>query len=164
MTFWLGSLCILIGVLPLAVGYFQVRLPQAALASLVIGLLWFFLKRRGWAWVAPLGFFFFIFLAGLGIWMGMSTLWMAVSVLGSLCAWDLEGFSLRLKDAAPGDPALLLEKRHLQRLALLVGTAALLVLLAIFLRVPVSFGWMFLLALAAVLGILQLVDRLRRGV
>ena len=157
------SICILIGMLPLVAGYFQFNLPPVAIGCLVIGLLWFLSQWRCWAWAASLGLFAFVAMAGMGVWIGLSPVLMAFSILGSLLAWDLDGFSQRLQNAAPEDSLQPLEKTHLLRLALLGTTGLVLILVAVFTHMRISFGWMFLLAFVAVLGMIQLVDRLHRG-
>jgi hypothetical protein len=94
----------------------------------------------------------------------LSPFLLAISVLGSLLAWDLADFSRRLRRAAPEDDLRLLEKQHLMRLAGLGGLSLVLTLAALIVRLQVSFGWLFLLAIVAVLGLLQLVKRLRQAV
>jgi hypothetical protein len=149
--------------LPLVAGYFQFHLPQVAIGCLVIGLFWLLSLSRRWAWPASMGLVVFMVLAGMGAWIRMSPILIAFSVLGSLFAWDLDGYSRHLRNAAPEDPLKLFEKAHLQRLAILAGTGLILIVVAVSFHVQISFGWMFLLALVAVLGLIQLVDRLRRG-
>ena len=87
---------------------------------------------------------------------------MAFSVLGSFLAWDLADFSRRLQHAAPEDDLRQLEKRHLLWLAGLGAIGLSLNLMALLIHVQLSFGWMFLLALVAVLGMVQLVKRFQR--
>jgi hypothetical protein len=158
-----GSICILVGMLPLAAGYIQSNLAPVAAGCLMVGLVWLLSQWRGWVWVASLGIFVFITAAGMGVWIGLSPILMAFSVLGSLMAWDLAGFSQRLRGAAPEDNLRRLEKEHLLRSASLGGAGLVLILLALFIHVRISFGWMILLALAGVMGLVQLVNRLRRG-
>jgi hypothetical protein len=55
-----------------------------------------------------------------------------------------------------------LEKKHLIRLVSLVAVGLALILAALFLHLRISFGWVFLLTVAAVLGMVQLVNRFRR--
>jgi hypothetical protein len=56
-----------------------------------------------------------------------------------------------------------LEKKHLIRLASLAVVGLALILAALVLHTQISFGWVFLLTVAAVLGMVQLVNRFRRG-
>jgi hypothetical protein len=157
------SICILAGMLALMAGYYQSALFPVAIACFVIGALWFLSQWRHWTWAASLGLFVFISAAGVGIWIGLSPILMAIGVLGSLSAWDLADFSRRLGSAAPGDDLRKLEKKHLIRLASLAVVGLALILAALVLHTQISFGWVFLLTVAAVLGMVQLVNRFRRG-
>jgi hypothetical protein len=158
------TICILAGMLPLAAGYFQADLPLVAIICLVIGLLWLLSQWRRLDWTASLGMLVFTSASALGVWVGLSPFLLAISVLGSLLAWDLADFSRRLRRAAPEDDLRPLEKQHLIRLAGLGGLSLVLTLAALIVRLQVSFGWLFLLAIVAVLGLLQLVKRLRQNV
>jgi hypothetical protein len=158
------TICILAGMLPLAAGYFQFGLALVAIGCIVIGLLWLLSQWRRLDWAASLGMLVFTCASALGVWVGLSPFLLAISVLGSLLAWDLADFSRRLRRAAPEDDLRPLEERHLLRLAGLGGLSLVLTLAALIIRLQVSFGWLFLLAIAAVLGLLQLVKRLRQAV
>jgi hypothetical protein len=157
------TICILAGTLPLVAGFFQSNLSPVAIGCFMIGLIWLLSQWRRWIMVASFGLFVFVVAAGIGIWIGLSPFLMAVSVLGSLSAWDLAGFSLRLRRAAPEDDLRKLEKNHLVRLAGLAAIGLVLILAAAFSHLRISFGWLFLLAIAVVLGMMQLVNHLRRG-
>jgi hypothetical protein len=149
--------------LPLIAGYIQLNLSAVAIGCFVIGSLWLLSLWRRWMWIASPGLFAFVIAAGIGIWIGLSPILMACSVLGSLLAWDLDDFSRRLRGAAPEDDLRRLEKMHLLRLAILGSISLSLNLVTLVIHFRIAFGWMFLLTLMAVLGIIQLVNRLRRG-
>ena len=153
--------CILLGLLPLAAGYFQFHFPQVAIACLVIGLLWLVTQGRRWSWVAGFGLFVFVCAAGAGVWIGLSPLWMGLSVLGSISAWDLADFFRRLQNAAPEEDLRQIKTAHLARLGVLDGVSLVLILVVMLVHLHISFGWMFVLALAAILGIVQVVRRYR---
>jgi hypothetical protein len=157
------TICVLIGMLPLAGSYFQTGLPEVAIGCLAVGLLWLLSQWRRWDWMASIGMLIFCGAAGLGVWIGLSPVLMAISVLASLLAWDLADFYRRLRRAAPEDDLRSLERLHLLRLAGLAGTSLVLILAALLIHLQISFGWLFLLALVAIFGILQLVRRLRQG-
>ncbi|MGA2489422.1 MAG: hypothetical protein ABSF99_04440 [Anaerolineales bacterium] len=78
-------------------------------------------------------------------------------------AWDLADFSRRLQDAAPDDDLQKLENNHLVRLASLGTISLALTLTALLLHLRISFGWMMLLTVVAIFGMMQLVNRVRRG-
>ena len=152
---------VLAGMLPLVTGYYQENLFPIAIGCFGIGILWLWSEWSGWVWVAQVGLFVFITAAGAGVLIGLSPFLMALSVLGSLLAWDLNDFSHRLRNAAPGDMQQRLEKNHLRRLGWLEAIGLFLTLAALFIHLQISFGWMVLLALAAILGMVQMVRRFR---
>jgi hypothetical protein len=156
------TICILAGTITLMAEYSHSKLSLVAIGCFLIGLLWLLAEWRHWAWMASPAFFVLVGAAGIGAWMGLSPILMVFSVLGSLLAWDLDDFSRRLQSAAPEDDLRKLENKHLVHLIILGTTGLSLSLVAIYLHLQISFGWLFLLALAAVLGMMQLVKRLRR--
>jgi hypothetical protein len=149
--------------LALMAGYSQSSLSPVAIGCFIMGLLWLLSQWRRWAWVASLGFLGFVCAAGVGVGIGLNPILMALGVLGSLLAWDLSDFSRRLGGAAPEDNLRMLENKHLVRLASLGAIGFVLMLAALVMQLRISFGWVFLLAIAAVAGMLQLVNRLHRG-
>lgn len=155
------TICILAGMLLLIAGYLQSQLFTVAVGCFGIGLFWIYSERRGWRWVASVALFIFVSAAGAGVWIGLPPILMALSVLGSLMAWDLASLSRRIKDAAPEDDLRNLEKIHLVQLASLGAAGLVLILAALFIHLRISFGWMFLLVLAVVFGIMQMVRRYR---
>jgi hypothetical protein len=157
------TICILAGMLPLAAGYFFSDLPLVAVVCLIFGLIWLLSQWVRLDWAATLGMLVFACLAGLGVWIGLSPILLSISFLGSMLAWDLSDFSRRLRRATPGDDLGTLEKQHLLRLGALGGLSLVLMLAALLVHLQLSFGWLFLIALVAILGLLQLVKRLRQG-
>ncbi len=144
-------------------GYSNSGLSLVAIGCLLIGLIWLLAEWRRWAWVALPALFVLVCAAGIGAWKGLSPILMVFSVLGSLLAGDLNDFSHRLHSAAPEDDLKKLEKMHLARLVILGATGLSLSLVAMYLHLQISFGWMFLVAFAAVLGLMQLVKSFRQG-
>jgi hypothetical protein len=157
------SVCILLGVLPLIAGYIRFNLSTVAIGCFAIGLLWLFSRQRYRALAASFGLFILTCAAGIGVWIGLSPILMAFSVLGNLSAWELAGFSHRLRQAAPEDNLNQLEKAYLVQLFSVGGISLVLVLVGLLTRIQIPFGWIFLLVLVAVIGMMQLENRLRRG-
>jgi hypothetical protein len=157
------TICILAGMITLIAGYYPSSLSPVAIGGLVFGLLWLVSQWRDWSWAASLGFFAFILAAGIGVWIRLNPILMAFSVFASLLAWDLSDFSHRLRRAALEDDVSTLEKKHLVRLASLGIMGLALMLAALVMHMKISFEWVFLLTVAAVAGMMQLVNRIRRG-
>jgi len=147
----------------LVAGYALAGLYSLAIASLGIGLFWLLALWRRWSWSASVGFILTGVAAGFGIWFGISPVLITISVLGSLLAWDLSDFQVRLQSAHPEDNVPRLEQKHLIRIAILGLVGLSLSLAALVIRIQFRFEWIFLLALAAVWGITQLANRLRRN-
>jgi len=147
----------------LIAGYYPSHLSSVVVGCLVIGLLWLASQWRDWNWTASLGFFAFTIAAGIGVWIRLNPIMMAFSVFASLLAWDLDDFSHRLREAAPEDDLGTLKKKHLLRLASLGIIGLALMLAALVMHLQISFEWVFLLTLAVIVGMMQLVNRLRRG-
>lgn len=157
------AISIFLGTLPLVIGYSQFHLPWVAVGVLTVGLLWLFFLLRYRIWIASIGLFLFVCASGTGAWLGMSPILMGISILGSLSAWDLAGFFHRLRRAAVDDDLRQLKKSHLLQLAGLMGISLVLLLLGLLIRLNIPFWWLFLMTLAVVLGITQLVNRMQRG-
>lgn len=157
------TISVLAGMLALMAGYYQSSLSPVAVGCFVMGLLWLLSQWRRLSWVASLGLFVFVGAAGVGVWIRLSPILMACGVLGGLLAWDLDDFSRRLRNAAREDNLKMLEKKHLVWLACLGAVGLVLILAALVMHLQISFGWVFLLTIAAVLGMMQLANRLRRG-
>jgi hypothetical protein len=163
MIFMIETVCILAGTIPLVAGYFRSDFPVVAAGCLAFGLIWLFSEWRRWVWMAPVALVIFIIAAGMGVWIGLSPYLMALSVLGTLLAWDLADFSQRLRGAAEEDELRILRKNHLVLLVSLAAISLVLMGAALLIHIRISFGWLFLLSMAVVLGIMNLVKRLRRS-
>ncbi|GAB4505707.1 MAG: hypothetical protein Fur0043_27040 [Anaerolineales bacterium] len=156
-----------LGVGCLAFGYSTTGFEQVPRWLLFFGALWIFAEWRRWTWLSSWGFLALLALAAFGLWSELSPAWMFAGALGGLFAWDLSDFMRRLRFAlekgSPGqyDEMKRLERQHLARLALVALIGILLVTFSTFVRLTLSFEWIVFLALAAVLGTLQVIAWLR---
>lgn len=158
-----GMICILVATLPLAAGYFQVNLPPVTIVCLLAGFIWLISLWQRVDWAASVGLLVVACAAMLGVWLGLSPLLLAISLLSGLLAWDLSDFSNRLRRAACADDLSLLVKRHLLRLGGLGGLSLILMIVALFVHVRISFGWLLLIAIVLIFGLLQLARHLRQS-
>ena len=158
----LGYTSVVIGAAALAWGFLSAGFVAAAYGLLVFGLLWLVAQQRGWRWFAGLGLVSMTAAAAAGLWLGLGFGWMSVGCLGSLLAWDLTGFEHRLRAAASTDDVITLQRRHLAWLGVAATGGLLLSAAAGLVHVRLSFAWIFLLALAAIWGVAQVVAWLRR--
>ncbi len=132
---------------------------------------WVFALSRSWAWINSFALFLIFGLAALGLILDLSTglganlapAYIYPGVFLSLAGWDLADFASRLRLAGPEDDTSDLQRRHFLRLGLTLAVGAGLVLLAVNLQFPLSFGWTAVLALLASWGLGVLIKRLLQG-
>jgi hypothetical protein len=146
----------------LAFDYGMSGLWRVALLIIAFGGLWLFGQHRNWGWVASVVLVCFVAAAASGFWLGLPAGWMLAGVVVALVAWDLAHFARRLRSVERAELALELERSHLRRLIGVAGAGLLLAGAALLAQVRLSFGVAFLVALIAVLGLSQLIGRLRR--
>lgn len=157
MIRWILFPGILVPSVVLSAGFAASQLWVAALAALVIGLLWLVLEiaRRpdfsGYG-IAGLGF-----LAGVGVYDGLSPVLMLFNLTAVLCAWDVSRFRARIAQSEEVEDRRRLEKLHLRKLGLTAVAGLALGLLALAVRFSLTLLPVILLALLAVISLRQAV-------
>jgi hypothetical protein len=146
----------------LALGYGLVGMWLASPLFLLLGALWIIGWRRAWG-IASLLLAFFLVAVGVGVLIGVWPGWMLLSVILSLCAWDLEGFRRVIKGGWRAEAVPEMERRHLRRLGLVSSAGLLLAVIALLVRVRFAFGIALLVGLLAAWGLGQVVRGARRG-
>jgi hypothetical protein len=150
----------------LALGYARSGLWAWTSLIVALGGLWLLGQWRGWGWMASVGLVFFVVAAAAGLWLNLATGWMLLGVVAALATWDLDHFVQRLRsvggDETPAEQWRELEQRHLRRLLIVDGLGLLLALVALEIKVKLSFGIAFSLGLLAVLGLSRVIGFLRR--
>jgi hypothetical protein len=147
LTFLAQIASIVLGVASLAWAFDSQGLSAPARWLMIFGLGWLLAAWRRWTWFAPLGLFVLV----------------AAGALGGLFAWDLSDFARRLRGAAPDDDRGGLERRHLTRITLVALAGLGMASVAMAVRLQFTFEWALLLAVVTALGLLQLVNWLRRS-
>jgi hypothetical protein len=163
LTFLAQIASIVLGVASLAWAFDSQGLSAPARWLMIFGLGWLLAAWRRWTWFAPLGLFVLVAVAALGLWIGLPFGWMIAGALGGLFAWDLSDFARRLRGAAPDDDRGGLERRHLTRITLVALAGLGMASVAMAVRLQFTFEWALLLAVVTALGLLQLVNWLRRS-
>lgn len=129
--------------------------PWAA-AALGLGALWLAGQWRQWPSAAALGFATSVALAVLSLWLSAKAsvaLLALLAVVAALWAWDLDGLARRLaRYTYVGDRGRL-ERQHLGRLLIVSALGLLLGLVALALRIRLTFLPALLLSLLTVLGL-----------
>jgi len=148
----------------LALGFLDAGIWQMSSMMLVLGLLGLVGGWYRWRWWPSFYLALYCGSATTAFWLDVWPGWPLLGLLGAIAASDLFHFSWRLESAMviTGDPQNL-EKRHLRRLAVVLGIGALLYLVAWLSQIQLSFGLALLLGLISVLGISLGLDIRRRS-
>jgi hypothetical protein len=154
---------IALGIGSLAWGYRLVGLPDFARWVLILGAVWLVAVWQRWRWFATVGLVLSFIAAALGLWfLDFAPGWMFAGAIGALLAWDLTYFRERLRFVASDNERRGLEGRHLVRIAVLALFGFLLASVAMAIKFQFNFQWAVLLAVVAILGVIQLVVWFRR--
>ncbi len=153
-----------------AVGGWQIGVIGAGLAGL-----WLVARRRGWHGLPSLLFLGFILLAALGVTLPGGALWAPLCLAAALAAWDLDRFAGRLAAVTPGSGSVRagnnatadaetadLERRHLLRLAVVVGLGLGLAWAGQAIHLKLSLTVMLVLGLVAIVALSRVVRLLAR--
>lgn len=163
MTIVALILSIILGTASLAIGYSQGGADEYARWFLLLAILWLFTHYRKWYWFSSIALLVIIVVAAYGVWREFPTVWMLLGAVGGLLAWDLSDFARRLSYAAPMDDTRSMERRHLERVAIVATLGVGLALLSIVIRVQrLAFEVAVVLVLLAALGLTRLVIGLRK--
>ena len=170
----------LVATAALALGYGLYGEPLGVLIFIALGLLWLAGQRYALQAFAGLGMLGFSIGALHGTLYGVQSGWMLVGITAALVAWDLQHFvqHLRVNERDETDSvdaearteseiraeaeARALQRRHLQRLAIVSGLGLLLGALALTVRITLGFGIIFALGLVAIYGLSRLIHYLRQ--
>jgi hypothetical protein len=154
---------ILVGTASLAIGYRQGGAPISSLWFLLLAGLWLFAHFRRFYWFSSIALIAIVAAAAYGVWREFPTVWMLLGAVGGLLGWDLSDFARRLSYASPMDDTSSMERRHLERAAIVAAVGVMLALISLYVRIhrlafEVAVGLLFL----AALGLTRLVIGLRK--
>jgi hypothetical protein len=156
-------LSIALGTGSLAWGYRLVGLTDFVRWIILFGVIWLVAVWQRWRWFATVGLILGFTAAALGLWfLNFSPGWMLAGAIGGLLAWDLTSFRERLRFVASDEERLAMEGRHLVRIVVLALFGFLLASLAMAIKLQFNFQWAVLLAVVAILGVIQLLLWFRR--
>jgi hypothetical protein len=155
---------ILIATLVLALSYVAAGQWTLALTILALGLLWLLSEERNWTWFTSLGLVILISLAAWGIRLELAPIWMLLSTVATLIAWDLAHFSQRLSRTEPSGADLLsLQQTHFRRLLRVAGWGLFLAGSALGIEIGLTFGWALCLGLLLAISLSWVVGFIRRA-
>jgi len=149
--------CTLVATIALAIGCLIMGSWLWVLLVISCGIFWMFEQRKGWVWVASLELLFFVFASIVCTLSGVSTGLMLFVLVAILCAWDLDSFNHRLKEAASVEKKDQLERKHLKRLITVIVFGSIFCVPALSFEIHLQFGWIFLLGIILLLGIIWLI-------
>jgi len=156
-------LSILLGTASLAMGYSQAGAADYSRWLLIFAAIWLIAHFRKWYWFSSIALLVVIVAAAYGIWQGFPAVWMLLGAVGGLLGWDLSDFARRLAYASPMDDTRSMERRHLERVAIVAALGGGLAVLSIFIRFQrLAFEVAVGLVLLAALGLTRLVLGLRK--
>jgi hypothetical protein len=145
--------------LPAALGLAALLLAAALASSSVWPFLWvpiaisaacYVLRARA-AWVPYLGLTAHMLLAAYGLALTAPVWPTLLSCIAALAAWDLTHFDKRMQAQARFDAPEAQQRAHLQHLGGVLGIGLLIASAALLISVPIPFGWLAALLLAALL-------------
>jgi hypothetical protein len=124
-----------------------------AIISFALGVVWVILevKQRN-----SLNSLFFLFFLGLAILGSLNNAPISITLLGfstNLAAWDLSRFQARLVDEADSEAKTLLERKHLQKLAVIACGGFFIALLPAFIKISIDFVVVFLIMLLTMMSL-----------
>jgi hypothetical protein len=135
---------------------------MVALVLVFLAALWLASQARGLSWPNGLLLFLFLIAGAAAFFTGAPNWLLIIGGVAALGAWDLYAFLGRLGSADRVAQEARLGSEHLRRLALIEGIGLLLALVAITLRTNISFWWLALIVLVAIVVIAQIIAYARR--
>ena len=146
----------------LALAY-AVRLQWAgALIVVALGGLWLLGERRGWGWTGGVGLSGCVAAAVAGIWSDLPALWMLVSVVSTMVAWDLHRFERRRSMAGDVEAMDEVARIHLQRVLLVAGLGILLGGITLGTGLQLNFAWALVLGAVLILALSRVLRFIHR--
>jgi hypothetical protein len=125
----------------------------------VVGLFWILAQRQNWNWMASLGLVFFLLSSSAGVWLGLPSGALLFSLVAALCAWDLQQFIQRTRDAHLHAST---QRRHVQRLIVVASSGLLFSAIALLIQVQIALGGALALGLISILGLSRAISFMRR--
>jgi hypothetical protein len=150
-----------LGSAALAAGYTLLGLWSFAGVAVGLTAFWYAGIYYEWGWANGIAFLAFWGLAVAGAVYGVGVIWLASGLVAALAAWELSNFTKRMQPFPHNDMLDLIARRHLWRLLTVSLVSTVLVIISLGFQLSLPFGWAFVRALVALLGLSQAVGYLR---
>jgi hypothetical protein len=128
----------------------------------ICGMLSIYGQKSGWKWMGFVVFFIYLTAAIRCAFLDIPSGWPLLSLVAALASWDLYAFMIRFNRAGKIIKAVDMERRHLKRLITTTGLGLALGAIALNADMDIRFGWLFFWALALVIGLGKLIERINR--
>ena len=120
---------------------------------ILVGLLWWVGRYRGWKFVPTLGFLLFVFTAVYGGFLGISIIAMITVVSLSLIAWDLSDFENRLQGKQFDKAKDRLALNHLKKLLTAIAIGLLIAVISSNFELKLDFWSVLIIGLGLALSL-----------
>jgi len=110
-----------------------------AVLAVVLGCIWFGLEARQ---RHEFGWLFFLIFVGMAVWgsaQNVSTPMLLLGLTADLGAWDLSRFQLRVRSVPDTPIRARLERKHIQKLLVTLGSGFFIALVPLYIQVSISF-------------------------
>ncbi len=152
---------ILVAVAAFAIAYAQIGVLLAALGIIGVGALWLAAQQRDPGPISSL-FMDLLILSGAIAFLLNGPGWLLlIGTVAALGGWDLANFYQRLRTVDRIDEKSGLGREHLKRLGFVEALGFLIGLLGLTTRMQLSFWWVVLLAILAMIGLTRLIKHVR---
>jgi MFS family permease len=144
----------------LAMGFYIRGFVAGSVLMIALGFLWLLGIRRRWGWVSSNIFLLIGIINAILLLIQSPPYLEVVSLSSGLIAWDLDHYQTRLERIRGKEMARSVEKGHVTHLTVSVGLGLLAAAAAVFIHVQLSFAMAMLTGGAALLLLIQVVNRL----
>jgi hypothetical protein len=150
----LFTICLAVSVFSLAVGYGLAGGWIGLGLAILSGLIWLLARKySAAAWLPYVGLFGSVGLAAAGVTGGASPWLMIGAACGALATWDLLLWEHARQGSAPGEETGGYEQKHLQALALALGSGLGVALLGSLLHLQIPFAVVVVVAAMVMVGL-----------
>ena len=155
MTLKLLIASTIIATISIAAGYIYQEFFLGLLFILFTDMLCLIGQWRKWSWVGSFTLLLFAALAVKGVLIGTSAELMLFAFISAFISWDLDRLQKRIKRTRAKNEMEILERQHCSRLLVVCGSSFLLGIIALRIKMELSFGLVLLLGIVLVIGISQ---------
>jgi len=160
---WLFFVSAVVCTLSFGLGFLLTGSHGLAVVAFSIGCLWTISHWKEWSWGDLAGFAIYSFLLAVGGWQGVAIPWLVVGIASLIITWDIARLSAQMKrvERIVDEDGLI--RRHLLRLGSLLVIGLCLSILALNLRLMLSFDLGLILSLVMIITLSRVITFLREN-